>query len=277
MSIKNQDKKSYDIIILAGQSNAYGYGVGDVDKPYEPCERIKMLCGDFTAEARKVEYGDEFLDLKVGDEYYIETAKEKQDGGKTFGNLSLTFSKEYLANDAESERSLLIINTPIGGTGFAKGHWGKGEILCERMFKMVRQALEMNEDNKVVAFLWHQGEHDAFENAGLTVSQREEYYYNKFTELLTSVRGEFGRDVPVVCGKFSKVWAEEYKEKCEAVYRATEKVCEEQGRAMVVDTYDLTNSNDVTGNGDNIHFSRPALYELGKRYYKAYKQIKENK
>ena len=32
-----------DIILLAGQSNAEGWGVGHVEKPYIPNERIYML------------------------------------------------------------------------------------------------------------------------------------------------------------------------------------------------------------------------------------------
>ncbi len=277
MAIINKIDDKLDIIVLAGQSNAEGSGVGDVENPYTPCEEIKMLCGDFSAIVRQVEYGNDYLDLKVENDYYLKTAEERVVDGKTYGNFALSFSCEYLKNDLPNDRKILIVNTPVGGTGFSKGHWGKGDILYNRMMDMVKEALAMNPDNRLVAFLWHQGEHDAFENAQFTIEEREEYYYGKFSELLTEFRGAFGKEVPVVCAKFCKVWADAYAEQCEAVYRATERACKEYGKAVVLDTYDLTNSDQVTGNGDTVHFSRPALYELGKRYYKAYKDIKENK
>ena len=91
--------------------------------------------------------------------------------------------------------------------------------------------------------------------------------------MISDVRAEFGNDIPVICAKFSKVWAEDYKEKCEAIYRATERVCEKIGNAVVLETYDLSNNHEVIGNEDTVHFSRPALQILGERYYKAYKQI----
>ena len=41
-------KEKFDIIIQAGQSNAEGCGVGNVEKAYAPTDKILHLDGDFT-------------------------------------------------------------------------------------------------------------------------------------------------------------------------------------------------------------------------------------
>ena len=41
-------KIPFDIVILAGQSNAAGCGFGPVDTPYEPSERVMYMNADDT-------------------------------------------------------------------------------------------------------------------------------------------------------------------------------------------------------------------------------------
>ena len=38
--LMNFSGKAFDILIQAGQSNAEGYGFGDVDSAYQPNERV---------------------------------------------------------------------------------------------------------------------------------------------------------------------------------------------------------------------------------------------
>lgn len=277
MSLSNANYDKFDIIVIAGQSNAEGSGVGKVEKPYIPKESVKMMSGNFTATVKQTEYGNDYLDLNVEDEYFVKTAEERILDGKIRGNLALSFSDEYLKNDLPTDRKILIVNATIGGTGFSKLHWGVGDILYNRMMQMTEEALKMNGENRIVALLWHQGEHDSFENAHFTPSEREEFYYGKLSEFLVSFREKFGKDIPFVCAKFTKAWTDDYKEQCEAIYRATERVCDEEGNAVVLDAFDLTNNDSVAADGDVVHFSRASLYELGKRYYKAYKNLKESK
>ena len=40
-------KKAFDIMIVAGQSNAEGFGFGDADCPWQPDERVWYLSGDW--------------------------------------------------------------------------------------------------------------------------------------------------------------------------------------------------------------------------------------
>jgi hypothetical protein len=57
---KGEKKMAYDVIVLAGQSNAEGHGFGDVAAPYEPNENIVQLFDPqplcFVAGENGVEY-----------------------------------------------------------------------------------------------------------------------------------------------------------------------------------------------------------------------------
>ena len=56
-----------------------------------------------------------------------------------------------------------------------------------------------------------------------------------------------------------------------AVIRA---VAEEAGGAYI-ETADLRSNNQKTGDGDEIHFCREDLQELGRRYFAAYTQLRK--
>lgn len=53
MAIINRNNKKFDIIVLAGQSNAESSGVGSIDNEWQINERIKMLKGDYIATVQK--------------------------------------------------------------------------------------------------------------------------------------------------------------------------------------------------------------------------------
>lgn len=272
MPIINPLDEKFDIIILAGQSNAEGSGFGEVENPYVETPMIKKLTGGFDAEVRQVSYGNDYLYLNVFDEYTISNASERVIDGKTYGNLSLSFAQKYLENNLEKDRKILILYTAIGGTGFSKHHWCVGDSLHKRLLDMADCALKMNKENRIVAMLWHQGEHDAFEDSELNYNERRDKYVGNFSAFVKDVRSHLG-NIPIICGKFAKTWADENRLNCDAIYEATQLVCDSEGKMKVVETEDLHTSHMDTGSEDHIHFSRKALYQLGERYYKEYKKL----
>lgn len=265
----------YDIIVLAGQSNAEGNGFGSDDYNFLDSDKIDFLKGEFSYSVKNDEFGNKYLDLKLSEDYYIEQAKYRiDDNGNEVGNFILPFANEYRKKHLQNGRKVLIVQTAIGGTGFSKNHWGKGDVLFDRMLKMVRYALSLNGKNRLVAFLWHQGEHDTVENAQLNFEQRKEFYYQKLNETLTTFRKEFG-NVPFVCAGFTRLWFEKHIEQCKAVYEAIEKVVRENKKtAFVSNTHDLKSNAEQVGNDDQAHFSKEALSILGLRYYKNWSKLK---
>ena len=171
-------------------------------------------------------------------------------------------------------RKLLIIRAAVGGTGFLDKHWGLEDVLYLRMMELTRTALELNPENRLAALLWHQGETDAGLNATY------EGHYKNFSALVKSVKDEFNvPDLPFIAGDFVHNWADSIPDQCGPVINAMRAVCNDLSAGAFVETVGLTSNyqdskfHPLGWMGDSIHFSRRAIYDLGKRYFEAYKKI----
>ena len=258
--------KKYDIIIQAGQSNAEGSGRGPVsaEKEYIPQSNIVYLTSQKTVECK---HG--IVEVNFTDNHFsVEIAEERKDeNGQMVGDFSLSFAKDYLASDfAKNGRDLLIVRCGIGGTSFAQNHWGLHDECYLKMIKMVDYALQLNGDNRVVAFLWHQGESDVINN-----SSADEYYDN-LNNLLNAVRIQYG-DIPFIAGDFVYDWKNKNLNICNPIIQEICRVINNNKLSAFVETNGLLSNDQQIGNGDDIHFCRAALYELGHRYFKAFFEI----
>lgn len=245
--LRDFSKEEYDIIIQAGQSNAEGSGMGRVAEPFQPSDSILYLNGDFT----------------------ICTALERVCGNETLSDFSLSFCASYIKSGLlQTGRKLLIVRSSVGGTGFLDHRWGLTDDLYLRMMDMIRTALELNPKNRLVAFLWHQGETDAILNA------TRQGHYNNLSTLLATVRKTLNtQTLPFVAGDFVKNWKAENIAVCEPVIAAMKDVCLDAGCARFVETSELPCNDDAIGNQDGIHFSRKGLYLLGVKYFDAFRDI----
>lgn len=108
------------------------------------------------SKERIITYPDKTLTVDIGEERVVE--------GMIRGELALIFAQEYVkSNLLAADRKVLILRTAVGGTGFEREQWGPGCPVEERMHEMIQYALAMNPKNRIVAFLWHQGESDVIE------------------------------------------------------------------------------------------------------------------
>ena len=259
----------FDIIIQGGQSNAEGCGSGPVTQELIPSPNAFYLYAEKT-----VTVDEENLHITFHDKpFVIAPAKEREaDNGVIVGDFSLSFADEYeKAGLLADDRKLLIIRAAVGGAGFQKKHWGLQDCLYLKLLELIDYALSLNEENRVVGFLWHQGEHDVFENKGLPYPELYKKYHADLLALFTDVKNKYSGDkFPFIAGGFVSEYVQRNKEGCAAVLQAMQTVCEEIKNAAVVSSEGLLSNNQVSGNGDDIHFCREALYELGKRYYEAY-------
>lgn len=246
--LKDFTKCKFDIIILGGQSNADGAGCGDVEEPFWYGNRIWHLTEDFT----------------------ICRASEKVYGNELQGSFSLSFCKKYINDGLLAEdRELLVVRAARGGTGFCAHNWGLNDFYFLRMLDMTHTALELNPENKIVAFLWHQGECDA--SGGVDYNT----HYNNLKNLLNKTREEFNMpEMPFIAGDFVKQWRDENPEKVKPVRDAIIDVCKNLPRCAFVETDELLSNTQEIGMPDaSVHFSRPALYKLGEKYLEAYKTL----
>ena len=266
---------AYDIIILAGQSNAEGNGLGPTDRPFIPDERILMMrdSGKYGYEQQpdgsiKFVYTEPFT-------FATDIAKERGDGEHICGMFALTFANKYIEAGLLPEgRKLLIIDSSAGGTGFSSKQWGIGNFLHRRLTEMMDKAI--GDGDRVVAILWHQGEHDAYENPDFDFAARYDFYFDHLSATVSDIRRRIGSDtVPFIAAEFVSEWRfkEENARACDAVLSATADVCEKLGNSKLVMARDLKSNNQAIGNGDVIHFCRDALSTLGERYFDAFKEI----
>lgn len=268
---KLKDEK-LDIIVLAGQSNAEGNGKGDaVD--YIPDKRILLMNDDSMPRFEKT--GDKsrlVLNYPARDCVSVAEEPQNQDGKR--GNLCLSFARNYAVKFLEPDRKILIVNGAVGGTGFARKEWGKHNILYVRLVNMVKKALAFNSENRISAFLWHQGECDSVENPSWDSEKRYLTHYKNLTEMLSDFKNTFGLEsLPFVAGGFAEEWYLKNKTACDAVLKAVRKTCETL-KGGFVGTSDLKSNNQKVGDGDDLHFCRDALFTLGERYFNAYCKIK---
>lgn len=252
--------QAYDIIIQGGQSNAEGCGLGPVDQEYIPNANILYLDVEKIVDPRPdgvcVTYEDK--------PFVLHTAKERLCGDNVLGDFSLTFSNSYVKNGfLKNGRKVLIVRAAIGGTAFKKEHWGLKDSLYLKMLEMIDYALSLNPENKIVAFLWHQGETDALEG------NPAENYKKQLFSMVNGVREKFG-NMPFIAGDFSNEWKSKNQSICNPIIDAIKKVAEQVGNAEFIETADLLSNNQKTGNGDDIHFCRDSLHKLGERYFSKY-------
>lgn len=253
--------QKYDIILQAGQSNADGYGHGSAAHPYAPNPSVLYLT---QGNPQAAEY-------EPKGELEIAVAAERPDPdhpGDMLGDFSLGFAQKYVeAGLLAPDRKLLIIRAAVGATGFLKGYWRIGDPLYQRMLRMTDYALHLNPENRLVGFLWHQGEHEA---AFLNDPQR---YHDQFLAVVEAVRARYGEKLPFVCGGFCNQWVQENQPACDQIMDVIRAVARETGGAYV-ETADLRSNDQKTGDGDTIHFCREDLQELGKRYFAAYQKLR---
>ncbi len=255
----------YDIIIEGGQSNAEGTGIGPVNKfeEFTPSPRILYLTPD-----RKVTVDDKGVHVEYpSNDLKIEIAEERVIDGNLYGDLALTFAEDYIKNGMlKTDRKLLIVRCAVGGTSFHSGYqWGVNRGLHSKMVEMVDYALGLNSQNKVVAFLWHQGEGD-------TNHATAEEYRKYLDDMIIDIRKRYG-EMPFIAGNFVQEWIPIRGESCNELADAYRKFASENKKAAFVESDGLLSNNQKNNNGDNIHFCREALYELGHRYYDAFSEI----
>ena len=265
--------EKYDIIVLGGQSNAEGWGFGDTDNEYKEDGRIEMLVDKHHVAYVKDENGKDVLDFEYPLQFEIKPANEDLAGDKKIGNFFIWFAKEYAEKYLEKGRKVLIVKSAVGGTGFKRQQWRIGDPLQVRMELMVKTALKLNKENKIVAFLWHQGECDAIDFA--TAEGIGEYYERQFTAFINRFRKKFKCNVPIIAGGYvDELKKEEYgfTEKLLRLEQTFKSLSEKDDKIYFVNSEGLRANKNCFEGGDQWHFCRPDLELLGKRYFETYEK-----
>ena len=272
---KFSDEK-YDIILLIGQSNAEGYGIGPVEDEYVPCESIMQFTDSYPVMYRLNAEGVDELDVPEETVYRITPmAENTRKGAGKLGCLAISFANEYQkAFGSGSEKKTLVVKAAIGGTGFMREQWTPDGVLYKGALEMTDMALGLNSENRLAAILWHQGESEAIDGKGKGYDYLYSFYVNSLTRLMTDLEDKYGK-IPFIAGGYCEDWIPRFAEESAAIDDATRAVIEKFDLAGYVATEGL-GSNDRIVKGkylDDVHFNRPALYELGRRYFELYREL----
>ena len=273
---ENFTNEKYDVILLIGQSNAEGHGIGPVENEYEPNEGIMQFTDSYPVMYRVNDAGVEALDVPDETTYRITPAAENtRKGVGKLGCLAFTFIKSYYEKYvAGTDRKLLLVRAAIGGTGFLRKQWTPDGVLYKRALDMTDMALGLNSENKLKAILWHQGECEAIDGKGKGYDFLYSLYKESLNRLISDLKTKYG-PVPFLAGGHCDDWIPRFKEESPAITDATRLVISNFDFCGYVETEGL-GSNDRIVKGkylDDVHFNRPALYELGERYFKTYEEI----
>ncbi len=268
--------EKYDIIILAGQSNAEGQGQGAVTKEFVPDERIHIMKDDADFHFVTTDGVSVLHAKKWPAENFVTVADEwlHPVRGK-MGCFALQFSEKYVEKYLASDRKVLIVNANFGGTGYHRPEWGVGNIMHERMISMTKEALAYNPENRVVAMLWAQGEHDAFEDADWDPEKRnavhKENLMTTFRDLYQRLEGE---SFPIIACGFTDTYYASVPEAAEAVIRAIQE-CVAAFDGGYVDTTGLPSNSQALGNEDIYHYSKEGQHLLGGRFFEKYTELRK--
>ena len=237
-------KDKFRIVVLAGQSNMAGRGVvTDADKVAHP--RVLML-------NRKGEW------VPCVDPIHYDVPGSGVGPGKAFAEAL-----------AESDPSITVGVVPcaVGGSPIAVWEPGKsfykGKDNWHPYDDCVARVKRATQDGTLAAILWHQGESDCMRRGGYL-------YQARFPVLIDRLRKDIGAEgVPLIVGGlaqknakewFGKILSNSQRATCEFLY----------GPGKFVPSlaeYQL--------NPDGIHLTRDSQVDFGKRYFAAWKEVRE--
>jgi hypothetical protein len=279
--------ESYDIIIIAGQSNSIGYGTrnhstaafygANSNIPDDlPSDRIKMYCND--GNIRNASHPFDHL-LNWNSKTY-RPPKKGATVGNAFNNCNqvgfgLTFSKKYLENRGDPNRKVIVVGCGYGGTGFSgadsdKGFWWKPNDEPNYRFKngstglvksldlITRQKItdmssKISTNSRVVAILWHQGEYD--KDYCMSSQTNKDTYISDISRLFTNLRNHIRTlyptsNPPILIGGLSP---ELDRKRIDHSFRTDNNSTPTTGMTYFIRTSVVPFLNDATGVG-NVHF-----------------------
>lgn len=243
--------EKFDIILIIGQSNTH-YGIGlDSALDYSDA-RIKQL-GRFDDR-----------DLQIVDAVEPLDHQTRIDGRIGFG---ITFSKFYADTLIDNISKILIIPCGYAGTGFNDHHWNKGDDLYTDAIERVEHVFKTYPGSDLKVILWHQGEDDL----------NDPDYQTKLDAMILNIRNDLNLpDVPFILGGMVPYFAgiNEVTMHQQNIIKETTQRIVQTGYADPSIPFIISKANNEY---DYLHFDAAGQREMGKRYFKEYVRLLNEK
>ena len=173
--------------------------------------------------------------------------------------LAESFAEAYARDHQDVEVGLI----PCADGGTRIDQWMPGSLLFDHA---VYQARLAQRTSTIAGILWHQGESDSRNDRHLVYTQ-------KLTEMLLALRKELNLwDVPVIMGgigSFIDNYARLPHHQWREINQCLQQVADSDPK------YAFVPADGLAHRGDDLHFSSPALHELGLRYYDAFRALED--
>jgi hypothetical protein len=177
--------------------------------------------------------------------------------------LAKSFALELLKNDY----TITIGLVPAACGGSPISSWAPGQYHDQTKSYPYDDAIVRTKKAMEYGFLkgilWHQGESDSNPQNAILYKDRLRNLINKFRADLNV------KDVPFIIGQLGNFPGRPWSESRKLVNKAQISVSEEMKNVSFV------SSDDLTSNPDSVHFNSKSLKVFGKRYAKAYLELKE--
>ncbi len=232
----------YDLYLLIGQSNMAGRGALGGLEPEMPDARVFMFTKDGTwVPARDPMHFDKPAYVGVGP--------------------GLSFGKSIAAQD--KNRTVGLIPAAVGGSAIAA--WSAGSYHAQTKSypydEAIRRTRAAMKNGTLKGILWHQGESDAH-------ADKVPLYQDALTALAENLRRDLGApDIPFIVGGLGGFLTEKQPEAAgiTAILKAA---------PFYIPSTGFVSANDLTHEGDGVHFDARSARELGKRYAAKYTQMR---
>ena len=282
-----QSNNGYDIVIIAGQSNAVGRGLEEHTFPKKPSNSynpktdprtINMYRDDYSNATNPnicaLNQNNSIQQNAIDPIQHLEPYPNKP--VKNFG-FAVSFAREYIRQGKlASGRKLLLVGCGYGQTGFKDKQWlSPNGVYYKWTIDRGKTALSLGnkDNNKIIAILWHQGEND--------ISHRTKFdYKGQLSECLNGIRNSIVKNnptsVPILLGGLVR-GKKDHDDMTENYIKVTAELSSNKNFRFVPSKYmtdvkyngfDLFNHSLLADKnaGDN-HFSKSSQIEFGKRYF----------
>ena len=251
-------KDKFLLVVLAGQSNMSGRGV---PKPEDKVAHPRVLMLD-----RKGDW------VPCVDPIHYDATTVGVGPGKTFA--------EALA-DSDPSVVVGVVPCAVGATSIAVWEPGRsfrnGKTDWHPYDDCVARVRRAKQDGTLAAILWHQGESDCTRDGGYL-------YQAHFPAFVARLRADLGAEgVPLVVGQlaqknatgwFGKILSNVQRYTCECLYGPGAFVASLENGA-VSGGFGVASLPGYGLNPDGVHFTRDAQVDFGKRYFAAWKGVRE--
>lgn len=247
--LEQNDLPQYDIILVAGQSNTLnGLGLDpDIDLVSDSIDQLGRWDGHNFQIIPAIEPLDHH---------------DKRKGKIGF---ALTFAKLYKKKHLKQGRKLILIACGKGSTGFKGNSWNQGDPLYTDALERVNHICSKYPGSRMVAMLWHQGEHDV----------DNELYYLQLDQMVMAFRNNVSNwQAPkiFIAGGLVPFWtsALSSRQKCNLIIK---NICYRvpfTGFADPEKPYVIMKDDNTA---DSIHFDAKGQREMGRRYFNVYDEM----